>query len=145
MNKTSALAALAAGLFLLQGCDQGQKVKEETATVPVAQPNVVEIRAVGMTFEGSSEIPSGWTTFKFVNASSMIHFAMIDVPPEGVTAQIFTDTVGQYFQDAMDGMNAGDEEAVNAAFGKFPAWIGDLGRHGGPGWGCDSVSSMRLH
>jgi hypothetical protein len=134
MNKTSALAALAAGLFLLQGCDQGQKVKEETATVPVAQPNVVEIRAVGMTFDGSSEIPSGWTTFKFVNASSMIHFAMIDVPPEGVTAQIFTDTVGQYFQDAMDGMNAGDEEAVNAAFGKFPAWIGDLGRHGGPGF-----------
>lgn len=134
MNKTSAFAALAAGLFLLQGCDQGQKVKEETATVPVAQPNVVEIRAVGMTFEGSSEIPSGWTTFKFVNASSMIHFAMIDVPPEGVTAQIFTDTVGQYFQDAMDGMNAGDEEAVNAAFGKFPAWIGDLGRHGGPGF-----------
>ena len=134
MNKTSALAALAAGLFLLQGCDQGPKVKEETATVPVAQPNVVEIRAVGMIFEGSSEIPSGWTTFKFVNASSMIHFAMIDVPPEGVTAQIFTDTVGQYFQDAMDGMNAGDEEAVNAAFGKFPAWIGDLGRHGGPGF-----------
>ena len=134
MNKTSALAALAAGLFLLQGCDQGPEVKEEAATAPVAQPNVVEIRAVGMTFVGSSEIPSGWTTFKFVNASSMIHFAMIDVPPEGVTAQIFTDTVGQYFQDAMDGMNAGDEEAVNAAFGKFPAWIGELGRHGGPGF-----------
>ena len=134
MNKTSALAALAAGLFLLQGCDQGPEVKEEAATAPVAQPNVVEIRAVGMTFVGSSEIPSGWTTFKFVNASSMIHFAMIDVPPKGVTAQIFTDTVGQYFQDAMDGMNAGDEEAVNAAFGKFPAWIGELGRHGGPGF-----------
>ncbi len=134
MNKTSALAALAAGLFLLQGCDQGPEVKEEAATAPVAQPNVVEIRAVGMTFVGSSEIPAGWTTFKFVNASSMIHFAMIDVPPEGVTAQIFTDTVGQYFQDAMDGMNAGDEEAVNAAFGKFPAWIGELGRHGGPGF-----------
>ncbi len=134
MNKTSALAALAAGLFLLQGCDQGPKVKEEAATAPVAQPNVVEIRAVGMTFVGSSEIPAGWTTFKFVNASSMIHFAIIDALPEGVTAQIFTDTVGQYFQDAMDGMNAGDEEAVNAAFGKFPAWIGELGRHGGPGF-----------
>ena len=132
MNKISALAALAAGLFLLQGCDQEQKVKEEAATAPVAQPNVVEIRAVGMTFEGSSEIPSGWTTFKFVNASSMIHFALIDVPPEGITAEIFTNTAGQYFQDAMDAMNAGDEEAVNAAFGKFPAWIGDLRHHGGP-------------
>lgn len=134
MNKASALAALAAGLSLLQGCDQGPKITEEAATVPVAQPNVVEIRAVGITFVGSSEIPSGWTTFKFVNASSMIHFALIDVPPEGITAQIFTDTAGQYFQDAMDGMNAGDEEAVNAAFAKFPAWIGELKRHGGPGF-----------
>ena len=133
MNKTSPLAALAAGLFLLQGCDQGPKVEEEAALAPVAQPNVVEIRAVGMTFEGSSEIPSGWTTFKFVNASSMIHFALIDVPPEGITAQIFTDTVVKYFQDAMDGMNAGDEEAVNAAFGKLPAWIGDWRYNGGPG------------
>lgn len=133
MNKISALAALAAGFFLLQGCDQGPEVTEEAATAPVAQPNVVEIRAVGMTFEGASEIPSGWTTFRFVNASSMIHFAWIDVPPEGVTAQIFADTAGKYFQEAMDGMNAGDEEAVNAAFGKFPAWIGDLQHRGGPG------------
>ena len=69
---------------------------------------MVEIRAVGKTFEGPSEIPSGWTTFKFINASSMIHFAMIDVPPEGVTAQLFSDTVAQYFQEAMDGINAGD-------------------------------------
>ncbi|MCP4979442.1 MAG: hypothetical protein GY935_02980 [Gammaproteobacteria bacterium] len=134
MNTTSALVVLATGLFLLQGCDQESKIKEETATVPVAQPNVVEIRAVGLTFEGSSEIPSGWTTFKFINTSSMIHFALIDVPPEGITAQVFTDTAGRYFQDAMDGMNAGDEEAVNAAFGKFPAWIDDLRRHGGPGF-----------
>jgi hypothetical protein len=134
MNKISALAALAAGLFLLHGCDQGPKVEEEDAIAPVAQPNVVEIRAVGMTFEGSSEIPSGWTTFRFVNASSMIHFAWIDVLPEGVTAQIFADTAGKYFQEAMDGMNAGDEEAVNAAFGKFPAWIGDLQHRGGPGF-----------
>jgi hypothetical protein len=30
-------------------------------------------------------------------------------------------------------MNAGDEEAVNAAFAKFPEWIAELGRMGGPG------------
>ena len=63
----------------------------------------------------------------------MIHFAMVDVPPEGVTARIFTDTAAQYFQDAMDAMNAGDEEGVKAAFGKFPEWIAHLGRYGGPG------------
>ena len=97
MNKISALAVLAAGLFLLQGCDQGPKVEEETAIAPVEQPNIVEICAVGMTFEGSSEIPSGWTAFRLVNALSMIYFALLDVPPKGVTAQIFTDTAGQYF------------------------------------------------
>lgn len=134
MNKILSLAVLVTGLLLLKACDQEPKVEEEAAVAPVAQPNVVEIRAVGMTFEGASEIPSGWTTFKFVNASSMIHFALIDVPPEGISAQEFTDTAGQYFQDAMDGMNAGDEEAVNAAFAKFPEWIGELKRAGGPGF-----------
>ena len=96
-------------------------------------PNVVTIRAVGLTFEGPSEIPSGWTTLRLENASGMIHFAIVDVPPEGITAQIFNDTVAVYFQDAMNAMNAGDEESVAAAYAKFPAWIGDLGRNGGPG------------
>jgi len=128
-------AAILAALFMLQGCSQKNEIsgKEAAGNEPAPPAHVVEIRAVGMTFEGPSEIPSGWTTFKFVNASSMIHFALIDVPPEGITTELFTNTVGQYFQEAMDGMNAGDEAAVNAAFAKFPAWIGDVGRHGGPG------------
>jgi hypothetical protein len=140
MTRTLTTAGCVAAL-LLQGCGQGRQPAEQAASQPepaaaMATPeaNVVELRAVGMTFEGPSQIPSGWTTFEFVNASSMIHFAMIDVPPAGITAEIFTNTVGQYFQDAMDGMNAGDQAAVEAAFGKFPDWIGDLGRHGGPGF-----------
>jgi hypothetical protein len=141
MTRTLTTAGCVAALLLLQGCGQGRQPAEQAASQPepaaaMATPeaNVVELRAVGMTFEGPSQIPSGWTTFEFVNASSMIHFAMIDVPPAGITAEIFTNTVGQYFQDAMDGMNAGDQAAVEAAFGKFPDWIGDLGRHGGPGF-----------
>lgn len=145
MRTQSILAALTVGLFLLPGCGQEQQVTEQSAveqkpdaatptpeTEPV--PNVVEIRAVGKTFEGPSEIPSGWTTFKFVNASSMIHFAIIDVPPEGVTLQMMSDTVMPPFQEAMDAMNAGDETTVNAAFARFPEWIGELGRNGGPGF-----------
>lgn len=140
MSKPGIFAALAAGLILLGGCGKqpettGASGEGQPATDVQAAPqtHVVEVRAVGMTFEGPSEIPSGWTTFKFVNASSMIHFALVDVPPAGITTEIFTNTVGRHFQDAMDGMNAGDEEAVNAAFARFPAWIGDLGRRGGPG------------
>jgi hypothetical protein len=145
MNKVLKFAALAAGLFLLQGCSEERKaveeptLKQQPATALPAppaepQPHVVEFRAVGKTFQGPSEIPAGWTTFRFVNASSMTHFAMLDVPPEGVTAWEMSDTVMQPFQAAMDGMNAGDEEAVNAAFGQFPEWIGELGRNGGPGF-----------
>ena len=135
MTKEFTAAAILAALFMLQGCSQKREISgnEAGGNEPAPPAHVVEIRAVGMTFEGPSEIPSGWTTFKFVNASSMIHFALIDVPPEGITTELFTNTVGQYFQEAMDGMNANDEAAVNAAFAKFPAWIGDLGRQGGPG------------
>lgn len=143
MTRTSTTAGCVAALLLLQGCGQDKgtaeqaPIRDEPATaaaVAVPEAGVVQLRAVGMTFEGPSQIPSGWTTFEFVNASSMIHFALIDVPPAGITAEIFSNTVGQYFQDAMDGMNAGDQAAVDAAFGKFPDWIGDLGRRGGPGF-----------
>jgi len=73
---------------MLQGCGQKNEAagKESAGREPAPPAGVVEIRAVGKTFEGPSEIPSGWTTFKFVNASSMIHFGLIDVPPEGITS-----------------------------------------------------------
>ncbi|MEJ2402180.1 MAG: hypothetical protein P8Y52_12420 [Xanthomonadales bacterium] len=136
---------LSLGLILLTACGGEPPPPERTAeeaapatTVapapePPPQPQVVELRAVGMTFEGPTEIPSGWTTFRFFNASNMIHFAMIDVPPEGVTVERFSAEVAVPFQAAMDAMNAGDEEAANAAFASFPEWIGELGRNGGPG------------
>jgi len=140
MIRLPTLTLLAASILLLSACGKEQQAAQEAApasqavpTKPTPQSQVVEIRAVGKTFEAPGEIPSGWTTFKFVNASNMIHFAIIDVPPEGITAQVMSDTVMQPFQEAMDAMNAGDEEAVNAAFARFPAWIGELGRNGGPG------------
>jgi hypothetical protein len=126
--------------LLLAGCGQGQQAAQDAAPASQAvatttgpKSQVVEIRAVGKTFEAPAEIPLGWTTFRFVNASGMIHFAIIDVPPEGIDAKIMSDTVMEPFQEAMDAMNAGDGEAVNAAFAKFPAWIGELARAGGPG------------
>ena len=149
MNKQSFLVIAMLAACLLQGCGQDRQ-PESAALGPAAaepgppaaepqpavepQPYVVELRAVGKTFQGVGEIPSGWTTFRFVNASSMVHFAIIDVPPEGVTLQQMNDEVVQPFQDAFDAMMAGDDEAVNAAFGRFPEWIGELGRNGGPGF-----------
>ncbi len=104
----------------------------ETAE-PAAAPAVVDLRAVGMRFEGPAEIPAGWTTFRFSNTSPMTHFAMIDVPPANIGLQQFADELMLPFQVVMDAMNAGDEAGVEAAFATFPAWVGDLGRAGGPG------------
>ena len=137
MSRIPKLISLIAGLTLLQACGEGQQAAVEPVAEPESsapQAHVVELRAVGKTFVGPSEIPSGWTTFRFINSSSMVHFAMIDVPPEEITTQEMSDTVMDYFQEAMDGMNAGDAEAVNAAFAKFPPWIAELGRMGGPGF-----------
>lgn len=144
MSRMIRCAALAAALFSLLGCSEQREAAEEApvaqepaaempAPTPGPVPHVVEIRAVGKTFQGPSEIPSGWTTFRFVNASSMVHFGILDVPPEGVTIQTLSDDVMEPFQEAMDAMNAGDEEGANAAFAKIPGWIAELGRSGGPG------------
>ena len=141
MIRTAAAAGL---LLLLAACGrepaQPPSVAAETPTpvaaeapAPQPQPYVVDLRAVGMTFEGPSEIPSGWTTFRFANASPMIHFALIDVPPPGVTVERLSAELAVPFQHAMDAMNAGDEAAVNAAFATFPEWVGEIGRMGGPG------------
>ncbi|MEJ2604505.1 MAG: hypothetical protein P8172_14675 [Gammaproteobacteria bacterium] len=128
-------AAMVLALVLVAACGSDTRgTGGQTEGDSELTPHVVELRAVGKTFEGPSEIPSGWTTFEFVNASGMIHFALIDVPPEGVTAREMSDTIMQPFQDAMDAMNAGDEAGVNAAFARFPAWIAELGRMGGPGF-----------
>ncbi|TDG15298.1 hypothetical protein E2F43_03425 [Seongchinamella unica] len=96
-------------------------------------PGLVTIRAVGMSFQGPETIPAGWTTFRFENTSAMVHFAMIDRPPAQVDLQTFDEQLMAPFQLAMDAMNANDEAAVNAAYATFPAWVGDLERHGGPG------------
>lgn len=137
------LLLVAVGIFLTSACSQKDATKGEAAVAKAGDdmakegvqlsPNVVELTAVGKTFMGPSEIPSGWTTFKFTNKSDMVHFAIIDVLPKGVTAKQLSDDVMAPFQDAMNAMIAGDEAATNTAFGKFPKWIAQLTRNGGPG------------
>ena len=129
VHPLSKMACLSVIICLVIGC-----MSDENTEQTLKKDNVVEIRAVGTTFEGPTEIPSGWTTFRFVNASHMLHFAIVDAPPDSVTIAMISAQMMQPFQDAMDGMIAGDEAAVNEAFGRFPEWIGSVGRLGGPGF-----------
>jgi hypothetical protein len=35
--------------------------------------NIVEVTAIGTTFEATDEIASGWTTFRFRNEADLVH------------------------------------------------------------------------
>ena len=133
------ISSLCSALLLLALTGCGDQPESAGTSADVMDPqtstaaNVVEFRAVGMTFEGPSTQPAGRTTFRFENSSGMLHFGMLDFPPPGITAAQL-DPVMTLFQVAMDAMNAGDQDAANAAFAQFPAWMADLGRRGGPGF-----------
>ena len=60
--------------------------------------------AVGLTLQGPSEVPEGWTTIRFVNQSGMIHLAMFDVPPDGVDAMQMKRELVKPFQDYLDAL-----------------------------------------
>ncbi len=111
------------------------------ARAAVAADSGVDLRAVGMQFEGPSTVSGGWTTFTFSNNSAMTHFALIDAPPEGVDVQRFSSELAQPFQVLMDALNTGDEEAANAALATFPPWLAELRRMGGPGLLSPGLSS----
>lgn len=138
------LTILAGALLLVQACsDRDDAITQEEVTSPpvtgspadaVTAPNVVEIRAVGLTLEGPSEIPAGWTTFRFINESGMIHLVMIDVPPDGVDVHRMKNEMVLSYQVTMDAMNAGDEKAIAAGLASFPDWAADLYYMGGPGF-----------
>lgn len=143
MTRT-ALTILAGALFILQACSEtddpniqpseNSVLDESSPEETVAAPNLVEIRAVEMTLEGPSEIPPGWTTFRFINESGMIHLVMIDVPPDGVDVHRMKKELVLPYQVTMDAMNAGDEKAIAAALASFPDWAADLYYLGGPGF-----------
>ena len=115
------------GFFLaaaLGGCGQFEKAHG---------PHVIDVTAVGLTLQGPSEIPEGWTTVRFVNQSGMIHLAMFDVPPEGVDASRMKRELVEPFQDYLDALVEGNDEGTQKALGAFPAWMSELYYFGGPG------------
>lgn len=101
---------------------------------PVAQaPGVVDVTAVGLTFQAPDEIPSGWTTFRFQNASAMTHFAVVERMPDGVGVQEQQEVVAPIFQEGMDLLAAGEADLATEKFGEIPEWFGEIVFTGGPG------------
>lgn len=104
-----------------------------TSEADTTPEGVVDIVVRGLTFEAPDEVPSGWTTFRLRNESSMIHFAAIEKLPEGQGFDSQQAEVAPVFQDGMDFLTAGDVDAAMARFGDLPAWFGEIEFIGGPG------------
>jgi len=102
-------------------------------------PTVVNVEAI---FDGNTgqhvfktdtkEIPSGWTTFRFTNASYATHFLIVEHYPPGKTAADISE-VGPVFQDAMALINAGKRDEGMAKLGELPEWFKNVTMMGGPG------------
>jgi len=64
---------------------------------------VAGVIACGLDFvKASDEIPSGWTTFQLKNASTMIHFAVLERFPNGVGVEEQKKEEAPVFQEGMD-------------------------------------------
>jgi hypothetical protein len=130
---------LVAGVVVLAACSKPAPVAQEAAESAAGPAerapavNVMNVRAVGMKFEGPTEVPSGWVTIRLENASGMAHFAVVERLPEGVTVARTQAEVAPPFQRGLDALNAGDPDAANAAFGQLPDWFGQVVFLGGPG------------
>lgn len=95
--------------------------------------NKISIVTQMMDFDGPDEIPSGWTTFEYINNSDDTHFFVLEKLPEGKTLEDSKREVIPVFIEGMDLINAGKSEDGFAAFGKLPEWFSDIIFMGGPG------------
>ncbi|NNF66040.1 MAG: hypothetical protein HKM98_00870 [Gammaproteobacteria bacterium] len=119
--------------FTLTGCVHVTDIALPQTPSTARQPGVVEIVAKGMQFEAPAEVPAGWNTFRFFNDSAMVHFALLEKMPPGTGLIEQQEQVAPAFQEGMDLLNAGKQEAAMKAFGKLPAWFADVEFFGGAG------------
>lgn len=141
------LLTLALGLFFvaLPACEEAPTMPDGTTAELQADSrlaarggpaNVVEVVATGLDFQVPDEIPSGWTTFRFLNQSGMTHFAIIEKMPtfegEQMTVEDSKAEVVPVFQNFMDSFNGTELSYPEAGF-ELPAWYGEVVFMGGPG------------
>lgn len=123
--------------LILLGCGKPSNKSKNTGTQEIAQeapstpPGLVEVKAVGLTLEAQNEIPSGWTTFRFINDTEMIHLAFLYRLPEGKGIEDHKE-LAAIFQNFMDEYNGIPHSEPEAGM-EIPEWFGRVVATGGPG------------
>ena len=136
MRPRFALPLVGAVLLFPSACGGDRESSGSAASAAASSasdPGVFEIVAVDRTFQAPDSAPAGWTTFRFSNASTMTHFAVVEHMPAGIGIEEQQKEAAPVFQDGLDLMLAGRAEEAAAKFGELPAWFGDIVFFGGPG------------
>jgi len=106
-----------------------------------AEPTLIEVRAVYDSendqhlFQTETDtVSAGWTTFRFINSSPMIHFLFLDHMPGDRTSKELMNEISPVFQKSADLIEAGKMEEGMSVFAELPEWFEDLVYRGGPGF-----------
>ncbi len=137
--KTITLTTFGIGcVFLMVSCAREEMEESEDLS---ARPTVIEVTATydpqnnRHLFESDSDtVPAGWTTFRLINASPMLHFLFLDHLPGDRTSQQLLSEISPIFQQAADLIAAGKAEEGMGKFTELPEWFNDLIFRGGPGF-----------
>lgn len=117
------LALLAAGLAACQSGDGASDGASESAD---AEADVVEVTAKDFEFEMPREIPSGWTTMRFVNEGEQEHFFLLWRLPEGKSFAEYRSRVAGTFLRVWSRYDSGDltrEETLEVLGQELPGWF----------------------
>lgn len=126
-------------LLIITGCKDKKSneepivLTEEKPEIEKAEPGIVEVITENMDFQLVNSVPSGWTTFKYRNQSADTHFLVLEKYPEGKTMADAEKELIPVFQNAMDSITAGKNEAGMAEFANLPGWFQEVTFLGGTG------------
>jgi len=97
--------------------------------------NLVEVTAKDYYFNTQDSIPSGWTTFQFINQGHATHFFFLTELPDNINFQNYISEVGPAFVAAWDTLKAGATKAVAGAVlgSHLPEWYANAKYMGGAG------------
>lgn len=132
------ITVLVAMMAIAWSCDSDESTLSGHAS---EEPTLVEVTAVYdpernlHLFKTNVEtMPAGWTTFKLVNASPMVHFIFLDHLPGNRTSKELLTEVSPIFQQASYLIAEGKVEEAYQQFSALPDWFGDIVFRGGPGF-----------
>ena len=110
-----------------------KKEQPEIVEEPEATSSVVEVVSTGMNFDVVSEIPSGWTTFSYVNNSEDPHFFVLEKMPDTVGLEDYKRDIIPPFIAAANHLNAGNVDLAMQEFARIPPWFEYVTVGGGVG------------